>query len=157
MKQLIIGLISIIVFTVSIVLTEYYMRPGSSLKPALPTTAEELASDLSWERLLAIGGVTIIGISFGYLFTRFSELKAKNIQKVNILTEIKRMFSATNFYLGLCASPIVFAVIITVSKETPILASLLLAFQNGFFWQSVMPKGHLEQSTTLPEKVKNES
>lgn len=152
MKQLIIGLVSIIVFIISILLAEYYVRPGSSLKPALPT-AQDLATDFSWKRLLALGSATLVGIIFGYLFTRFSELHARNIQRVNILAEIKRMFSATNFYLALCASPIVFAVIIAASKEAPILASLLLAFQNGFFWQSVMPKERTEHTPVVNPKV----
>jgi hypothetical protein len=140
MKQITLGLLSVIIFITSILFAEYNMRPGSSLKPVLPT-AQELTVDVSWRRLLAIAVATIAGIVLGYLFKRFSELHANKIEQVNVLEEIRHMFSATNFYLGLFASPIVFAVIIAASKEAPMLASLLLAFQNGFFWQSIMPKG----------------
>lgn len=137
--KLLLALVSVFVLGAGSLAAEYYMRPSTNLKPAFPT-AQDLTIDISWKRLMAVGLVTIMGIVFGYLFTRFSELHAKQIEEVDVRTELKRMLSSTSFYLGLLVSPIVFAVIIAASKGAPMLAALLLAFQNGFFWQGIMPK-----------------
>ncbi|MHA4811893.1 hypothetical protein ACX0G9_27605 [Flavitalea flava] len=89
----------------------------------------------------------LLGIVFGFFYTRFSELQRQSIPIINIGAEFKNLFKATSFYLALAASPIIFGIIIGISKGISISAALLLAFQNGFFWQNVMPKSFANPSS----------
>jgi len=78
-----------------------------------------------------------VGIIVGSLFQNLSAAGAT----VNIVAELKAVFSATSFWLSVCVAPFVlFSVYATVSAAPGDAASYLLAFQNGFFCQSVFKK-----------------
>jgi|GEM_PF-5957522 len=82
------------------------------------------------------------GIVFGCLYRR---LVGPNRQ-VNPLLELRGVFTSTSFLAALCVSPFVFMAVYTVVANTPgDPASYLLAFQNGFFCESIF-----KQITEVP-------
>jgi hypothetical protein len=150
--RVLLRVICVAVFLGALVLTNYYLSrawAGSPLNFALPNV-EELKQDFSWQRMASIAGVMLAGIVFGYFYQRFTELSRRGVQSVRIGREVKKMLSATSFYLALFASPIVFGIVIAASKGAPLFAALFLAFQNGFFWQTVMPKSAAPDGAGAP-------
>jgi hypothetical protein len=79
--------------------------------------------------------VLFVGIVFGCLFR---QIKAITSGRVVIWNEVKGVFSSPSFWAALCVSPFVlFGVYATVSTAPGDPASYLLAFQNGFFCESI--------------------
>jgi|SRR5579864_2220143 len=76
-----------------------------------------------------------LGIIFGCLFR---QIKVRGTKKIRIVDEIQEVFSSASFWAALCVSPFVlFTVYAVVSSAPGDPASYLLAFQNGFFCESV--------------------
>ena len=74
------------------------------------------------------------GIVFGCLYRRL----VGPDRQVNPLRELRRVFTSTSFLAALCVSPFVFMAVYAVVANTPgDPASYLLAFQNGFFCESI--------------------
>ena len=94
----------------------------------------------------------IAGIAFGCLFRQISKATAA---KINIIHEIRDVFSSPSFWTALCVSPFVmFSVYAVVSTAPGDPASYLLAFQNGFFCESVFRQltgGSAQQPADGPE------
>jgi hypothetical protein len=79
-----------------------------------------------------------IGIIFGTLFRTIS---AKRNKKINIVSEIRGVFTDNSFWTSVCVSPFVFFAVYAVIRASPSdPASYLLAFQNGFFCESVFKR-----------------
>lgn len=79
----------------------------------------------------------LLGLIFGCLFRRMAGRK----EEVNIMSELKSVMRSSSFLSALCVSPFVFMSVYAVVKGTPgDPASMLLAFQNGFFCESVFAK-----------------
>jgi hypothetical protein len=74
------------------------------------------------------------GIVFGCLYRRL----VGPDRQVNPLHELRQVFTSTSFLAALCVSPFVFMAVYAVVANTPgDPASYLLAFQNGFFCESI--------------------
>jgi Trk-type K+ transport system membrane component len=123
--QLIVKAASAVVFAGVVFLTYYQAAP---------------ADELGWwgERFPFISFVLtafllFCGILFGCLFRRIGKL-----EKINILAELKGVFSSGSFWAALCVSPFVFFGVYAVVSASPgDPSSYLLAFQNGFFCESI--------------------
>jgi hypothetical protein len=80
----------------------------------------------------------VIGIYFASLYRNL----AGRDGQVNILQESLLALTAATFWRAICVSPLVFMALYKASGDVPgDLPSLLLAFQNGFFWENVLKKG----------------
>lgn len=92
---------------------------------------------LDLANVFLVAGLMLFGLIFGCLFRQLSgQHKA-----INLLTELKIVFTSSSFLSALCVSPFVFMSVYAVVKGSPgDPASMLLAFQNGFFCESVFSK-----------------
>jgi hypothetical protein len=79
----------------------------------------------------------VVGIYFASLYRN---LTARDGQ-ISIVKELSLAFTAANFWRAICVSPLVFLALYKAAGDVPgDLPSLLLAFQNGFFWENVLKK-----------------
>lgn len=95
------------------------------------------------EKAFAIGmvvltaAVMLLGILFGCLYRRLSKLTGQ----VNAIKEMRDVLSSESFLSALCVSPFIFFAVYAIVKQRPgDPASLLLAFENGFFCESIFHK-----------------
>jgi hypothetical protein len=153
MKKPLLITLSILVFVVVILLTAAWLNNNAGTDTQQGFLDLKSGGDNLIPMVLS-GFAMIAGIVFGCFYNRFTELQRHHVNRVNIGQETKVIFTSTGFYLALSASPIVFGVIMVASKGISLLPSLLLAFQNGFFWQNVMPKNFAQSQK--PEKVAEE-
>jgi len=78
----------------------------------------------------------ILGIICGHLYEQARSSKRK---KINLLNELKKMLSAKNFFMSMIIAPLIFnSIYILISDNPQGIRDYLLAFQNGFFWESVI-------------------
>jgi hypothetical protein len=76
------------------------------------------------------------GVIAGYLYEK---AKQSTTDHVDILRLLRGMPASPRFIMALVISPIVFhGVLITINAATLTLADYLLAFQNGFFWETII-------------------
>lgn len=79
----------------------------------------------------------LLGIAFGSIFRSLSNGDGA----INIIDEINAAYRSRSFWISICVSPFVlFGVYSIVSQSPGDPASYLLAFQNGFFCESVFRK-----------------
>jgi len=84
--------------------------------------------------IVATAVVMILGIIFGCLFRRLSGPD----RPVNLWSEFSSVIQSSSFLAALCVSPFVFLGIYALVRDAPgDPASYLLAFQNGFFCESI--------------------
>jgi len=82
-------------------------------------------------------GVMLLGIFFGCLYRRL----VKNSGPVRLGAKLKEVVSSGSFLSSLCVAPFVFFGVYAIVKERPgDPASLLLAFENGFFCESIFQR-----------------
>lgn len=83
----------------------------------------------------------ITGIFFGTLYRRLSAFDPNMEMRIHVGAEIKAVFQTVAFWRAVCVAPLVFMAIYTAANGIPgDLPSLLLAFQNGFFWENILKK-----------------
>jgi hypothetical protein len=120
-------LAAVLVFVAMVTATFYQAAPSDQLSffgNHFPIVAFVLTSIL-----------LIAGIVFGCLFRQISKAATPSI---NIVQEVRAVFSSPSFWTALCVSPFVlFSVYAVVSAAPGDPASYLLSFQNGFFCESV--------------------
>lgn len=137
-------LLAIVVFAAGVVAIFYQAAPSDHLSffgdrfPALP--------------LMATAALLIMGIIFGCLFRQISRTASP---RIDIVQEFRDVFSSPSFWTALCVSPFVmFSVYAAISAAPGDPASFLLAFQNGFFCESIfrqLTSGVGQQSPTPPQ------
>ena len=77
----------------------------------------------------------LLGIFLGCLFRKVVGNKAKTVR---IKRELSEVFRSSSFIAALCISPFIFmSVYVIVNKSPGDPASYLLAFQNGFFCETI--------------------
>jgi hypothetical protein len=87
---------------------------------------------------LATTILLLLGIIFGSIFRNISQMENK---EVDIIHEARRVFKEASFWTSVCVSPFVFFAVYAVIRSSPSdPASYLLAFQNGFFCESVFKR-----------------
>ena len=80
----------------------------------------------------------LLGIAASFIYHRLKSWPS-TILDVTIGGLVAEMFHSPNFYACLIASPTLFAVVVSGAQPSDALTAVLLAFQNGFFWQAVLP------------------
>jgi hypothetical protein len=97
-----------------------------------------LGSQFPWYSYVLTCLAMLLGIYFAGLYRNLAGRRGQ----ISILKEAALVLSAVTFWRAVCVSPLVFAGIYTAAGGLPgDLPSLLLAFQNGFFWENVLKKG----------------
>lgn len=118
--------LSIIVFG-----TVYYFDDASVYNFGGPASHIDIGKISS---LIASMGM---GIVFGVTYAHLRGRKAD--EKIGLLDLARNVLQSVEFYRACLVSPLVFLGIYNnILKETSILNSLLVAFQDGFFWQSIL-------------------
>jgi hypothetical protein len=97
-----------------------------------------------WLSILMTSGLMFLGLVFGCLFRQLSGRS----ERVSAWKEVKRVLRSGGFLSAICVSPFVFMSVYAAVKNTPgDPASMLLAFQNGFFCESLFAKMFPERSS----------
>lgn len=151
MNRTLLASVCTLVFIVAIYFTAVYVDKAQDDDKSLGFIVASGSPGKSFVPMIYNGIAMLLGIMFGFFYNRFAELQRAGIQKVNPKAELKTLFTATAFYLALAASPVVFGIVMIASKGVSLLAAIFLAFQNGFFWQNVMPK----QPVPVPDQTTN--
>lgn len=152
MKRILLISLSIVIFFAAIFLTIVFLDKSQESDQTEMGFLDSAYQMNNFFPMILNGVAMILGIVFGFFYQRFTDLQKEGVKEVNIKKEVSGLFRATGFYLALAASPIIFGIIISVSKGVSLTPSLLLAFQNGFFWQHVMPKGFTNPGTEKKPK-----
>lgn len=106
---------------------DFARRPEVIEKGAL-----EVLAAIPW-REVSLYLVMIAGMASKYIYDMIDAGNGVSLQKWQFIKPI-------------CVSPIVFASVYTVvGKESSTVLLLLFAFQNGFFWQSILYKNNEER------------
>ena len=114
------------------VLAEYLVGPGKMFFARRYSALTEFPLF----RILILGVATLLGIFCGLLA---EEVRIYKQQKQKPKDMIKRMWGKPRTVFALLLSPVIFhAVYIQVNSQPDTVIALLLAYQNGFFWQSVV-------------------
>ncbi len=116
---------------------------------------EALRGD-SGENLLAVptifvvleAGLLVLGIFCASFHQRMRQYSDAGTTQINIGADIRKMFGSTAFWLAMSAAPVIFCIIVKLTEGMSILASCIVAFQNGFFWQKVMPTAERKVEAT---------
>jgi heme/copper-type cytochrome/quinol oxidase subunit 1 len=129
MRRTVVGILGVVVLFAISYLTFYQASPVD-----LAFNGEK-AFALGMVALTAV--VMLLGILFGCLYRRLS----RNPGKVDAFKEFKEVLSSGSFLSALCVSPFVFFAVYAIVKQRPgDPASLLLAFENGFFCESIFQR-----------------
>jgi hypothetical protein len=90
---------------------------------------------LSWGQLIVLIIVMLLGLVAGHLFERLK----KATGPVSILAELRGMTHNARFWMALLISPIIFMSVYILIRDRPsTIVDYLLAFQNGFWWETVL-------------------
>ena len=112
----------------------------------LNTTGGELAWSGDQFPLLnfaVTAGIMLLGIIFGCLFRQIHNSK----ESIQILAEIRKVFASSSFWAAICISPFIFGSVYASTRGgLGDSASYLLAFQNGFFCESIFRQLFAKQS-----------
>lgn len=102
-----------------------------------PEMAFEGSSAISFLSVSMVAALMLVGLAFGCLFRQVTG----RADPINVVVELRRMLTSSSFLSALCVAPFVFMSVFAVVKASPgDPASLLLAFQNGFFCESVFSR-----------------
>ena len=86
--------------------------------------------------ILLLAAVMIIGIFSSFVFEKSRQ--AKN-DKQPLSLKLSEIFGDFRFIAALFVSPLIFNSIYALTNQNPeTLGDFLLAYQNGFFWQTVL-------------------
>lgn len=125
-------LLGALVLVVSTYLAQRYVaRPsgqtGNFLSPPDPSVVIPI---------ILIVAVTLLGIACHYLFEK---LKNATADTIDVRAELSAMASSRQFWMALLVSPLTFnATYVLIGQNSDTIAIYLLAFQNGFFWESII-------------------
>jgi hypothetical protein len=90
-----------------------------------------------WTAFVSTGLSMLLGIFFGSLYRNL----ASRDGQISILSEFRIVLTTTTFWRAICVAPLVFLALYLSAKDIPgDFPSLLLAFQNGFFWENVLKR-----------------
>lgn len=133
-----IALAALIAMALSLLIANVPWSFEGSLRGTLPKATDLL---MMGAQALAI----VFGICFASFHYRLSTLVEQGVQSIVVGTELKMLTASTRFWLALSVAPIIFCVIVKLTDEMSGVAALIVAFQNGFFWEKVLP--HARQAT----------
>lgn len=111
-------------------------------------------SSTSWPEMALLVAVMLAGLVAGHLFEQMKQASGT----VSITAELRNMTHNARFWMALLIGPIVFMSIYIAIKDRPhTLADYLLAFQNGFWWETVLtlnqgePQGASSSPAATPQ------
>lgn len=115
---------------------------------------ESSRNELNWTgpefpiaQYVALAILLLLGIGFGSLFRQIKSSSGS----ISIVKEISQIWSSRSLWCSILVSPIVFGAVFVLSSDIPTgAAALFLAFQNGFFCDSVF-SGLVPETTTNQE------
>ena len=86
-------------------------------------------------RFVTLTAVMIAGIVASYIF----EAAKKSGPTVNVPAELGKMLTSSRFIMAIVVSPLIFnSIYLAIGLNPQNIGDYLLAFQNGFFWETVM-------------------
>jgi hypothetical protein len=129
------------VFCGSLIIANY-LQFLPELRFAAPS-GEDL-KQLNWTMIVLQALALIAGILFGHVHRVLMELRAQGIQTVEIRQLFGSLGKSTSFWTGLSAAPLIFGVVVVLTGPIPLGTALFVAFQNGFFWERVIPQAPVE-------------
>jgi hypothetical protein len=92
---------------------------------------------LAWLSYVFTCVAMLSGIYFSSLYRSLEDQR----DHIDIVRELHLALSSANFWRAMCVSPLVFMAVYTAVGDVPgTLPSILLAFQNGFFWENVLKR-----------------
>lgn len=94
-------------------------------------------SPIVWAGYFATCASMFLGIFFGSLYRSLSLVNGE----MSIVTEASRVLKTAAFWRAICVAPLVFMGLYATTSGVPgDLPSILLAFQNGFFWENILKR-----------------
>jgi hypothetical protein len=107
---------------------------GAYYYPSQPGGLAFDGSKFPFSAFLLTCTLMLLGILFGSLFRRLGGPS----RKIDVIAEFREVISSSSFIAALCISPFVFSGVYMVALQSPgDPSSYLLAFQNGFFCESI--------------------
>ncbi len=92
--------------------------------------------------------ITLLGVLLGTIYRNLQERKLKGRNSINKPGAFfKSVFKSIDFWMSLCASPLVFMVLYNSISNSSFSSLAVIAFENGFFITLIMDK--LIPSTTV--------
>jgi hypothetical protein len=126
----IIGIILLVLITYSV---QIYIA-AKNLEGTPNFSSADIFQQIWWKILLLIV-IMVVGIICNYIFERTKLME----DEIHIFKELRRMFIDPKFVMALVIAPFVFNTIYAATGDNPqTLGDYMLAFQNGFFWQSII-------------------
>lgn len=94
---------------------------------------------LHFWRTALLGVTTIMGILCGHLYSNLGP--STGTKPVGIAKTIKSAIRQNSLWRSFLASPIIFSLVYSLTKEQPdIVLASFLAFENGFFCEAILKK-----------------
>jgi hypothetical protein len=135
---------SIIVFLVSLgglFVLEVHRTAGVS-----PFSADQSLAQHRTEliQILMLAVSMLAGILFGFLYRRARQLAGGQFL---LWRELRQALTSADFFMALFAAPLVFLGIYIVAKDAPgSAASVLFAFENGFFCKTIVERAERNET-----------
>ncbi|KQW47206.1 MULTISPECIES: hypothetical protein [unclassified Ensifer] len=85
------------------------------------------------------GVLLVLGMFCASFHQRMRAQMEQGVQNIRLRRDLRQLTSAPSFWLAMSAAPIIFCVIVKLTDGMSVAASCIVAFQNGFFWQKVLP------------------
>ena len=103
------------------------------------------SGQLNWQgtgfpftQFVSVAVLMLLGIVFGCLFR---QIRQRGKERVLIMNELQKVWTSPSLWRALLVSPVVFGILFLIVRDNPGSGpALLLAFQNGFFCESVFKK-----------------
>ena len=107
----------------------------AGLEPGVAGIQSDTHASQNSARFISLIVVMMAGIVCSYIF----EVAKKSGSTINIVAELTKMLSSTRFIMAIVVTPLIFnSIYLTIGINPQTVGDYLLAFQNGFFWETVM-------------------
>ena len=135
MKAITIGFLSLLVLVGSTAATVSFISGKRLSEFGFSPLVQD---QTSWVAVCGLALMMFFGIFASHAF---EQVRSPHASILHIGSVIRGMVSGKPFLMSVILSPLVFnAIIIAVGENPTRISDYLLAFQNGFFWQTVMSK-----------------
>ena len=139
----------IALFVICTMAVNYHVHRGISVIPMMPT---ETGSVFNW-RPWILGLAMLVGIFAGHLYPRLNQLEHHSV-----LTIFRQALKSNVLWGAIIACPLVYAVVYVLAKDQPdSIISATLAFENGFFCQTIIDTKHKEKAATPTNNAKKKA
>ncbi|MDX1520524.1 MAG: hypothetical protein R3264_02760 [Anaerolineae bacterium] len=120
-------------FAVVIYIPSLQASPEAQI--AAITAPEEVHTGQNAARFITLVIVMMGGVVASHIF----DVARTSGPTINVISELTKMFSSSRFVMALVVTPLIFnSVYLIIGTNPETIGDYLLAFQNGFFWESVL-------------------